>query len=261
MNTTVIFWLIVLLLLVLVLSYFYSCPIVWIALIFLLIALLPTILVNADMARMIRPYLTTKKGAYAEIRADSEKFLNRHFTIKIKGQEHYDKPVIFTVNHPPLNQNIINDICLMLIKTKNKIVKFHSSASVGKLFRNIEHIYINKNEKNRTQVLKEKMKETIEEGYSVLIFPEGENCRKKTHWRQLQEFKNGTFVLAKELDIPIVPLIISGGNYHNGLVTYGRIEICYGKQIEPSEYSSIEELRDEVHLKMKEQIDEIRTGT
>ena len=51
-----------------------------------------------------------------------------------------------------------------------------------------------------------KLKKNVEEGYSVLIFPEGTRSP-DTH---IQRFHKGAFYLARELEIDILPVIIHG---------------------------------------------------
>lgn len=57
-----------------------------------------------------------------------------------------------------------------------------------------------------TEEMTQKIREMVEKGYSVMIFPEGtrsENCR-------IQRFHRGAFYLAEQLHLDIVPLYIKG---------------------------------------------------
>ncbi len=68
--------------------------------------------------------------------------------------------------------------------------------------------------------------DTIKDGCSVLIFPEG--TRSKTG--QIQNFKKGAFLLALNGKIPIIPTVISGSQYTmtpNKCIKRGTIKIKF----------------------------------
>jgi long-chain acyl-CoA synthetase len=48
--------------------------------------------------------------------------------------------------------------------------------------------------------------ETVNRGYSVLVFPEG----KRTETGELQEFRSGIGRLSSQLELPVVPMRIDG---------------------------------------------------
>ena len=52
----------------------------------------------------------------------------------------------------------------------------------------------------------EQSKQTLQSGMSMVIFPEGT----RTHDGKMQEFKRGAFMLANDIELPIVPLTIKG---------------------------------------------------
>jgi hypothetical protein len=251
MNLKIVYYQVFFILLAIVLACLCPHPILWLFFILLLIAFLPTLLCNLDLLRLAYIYTTHKQGRYKELREDGCNLLDRHFKVKIIGQQDYEKPVIFIVNHS--FNDFVSDSCLLKIKSKNKIIKVTRAGRVQKLFNNIEHIYINSEGNNRTQQLLDDVKKAKEDGYSVIIFPEGQNCVKKQYWRQLMPFRNGTFVLAKELDMLIVPVIITAGRYNNGLVKYGPIKIQYLDLINPNDYD-LEELKDHCYNVMSQKL-------
>lgn len=253
MNLTKIYFALIILITIIILAYLNPHPIIWMFLIILFIVLLPTILCHLDMIYNGYAYVTNKVGCYKELKNSAMKFLDRYFNIKIIGQDTYTEPVIFVINHS-LN-DIISDICLMKIKTKTKIIKVSRRGIVEKLFRNIEHIYIDPKGKSRTELLIKNVKEAKENGYSVIIFPEGQDCVKKSTWRQLMPFKNGAFVLANELDMPIVPVIITAGIYNNGIITSGNIEIHYLNILHSKLYNNdIQLMKDDCYKIMNKKI-------
>jgi 1-acyl-sn-glycerol-3-phosphate acyltransferase len=70
------------------------------------------------------------------------------------------------------------------------------------------HIFIDRS--NRAVALRqlEDVKRELEPGISILFFPEGSRSRDGT----LKRFKNGAFVMAKDLDLPILPITLTNAD-------------------------------------------------
>ncbi len=70
------------------------------------------------------------------------------------------------------------------------------------------HIFIDRS--NRAVALRqlEDVKQELEPGISILFFPEGSRSRDGT----LKRFKNGAFVMAKDLDLPILPITLTNAD-------------------------------------------------
>jgi 1-acyl-sn-glycerol-3-phosphate acyltransferase len=75
---------------------------------------------------------------------------------------------------------------------------------IGSVAKTTGVIFVNReNKESRKETLK-KMKDVLEKGYSVLIAPEG-----TTHIEPTTiDFRPGAFVLATQLDVPIIPIAI-----------------------------------------------------
>ena len=75
------------------------------------------------------------------------------------------------------------------------------------------HVPVDRNRPNKLQSKENsgvyRAKKNMEDGASFLIFPEG---RRELVPYQLEEFKSGAFVLAKEMNVPLVPLTLLGTN-------------------------------------------------
>ncbi len=67
------------------------------------------------------------------------------------------------------------------------------------------HVYLGESRQSITHALLESRK-NLEQGISMTIFPEGT----RTHDGKLSEFKRGAFMLASQLERPIVPITING---------------------------------------------------
>lgn len=70
------------------------------------------------------------------------------------------------------------------------------------------HIFIDRS--NRAEALRqlEDVKRELEPGISILFFPEGSRSRDGT----LKRFKNGAFLMAKDLDLPILPITLTNAD-------------------------------------------------
>ena len=81
--------------------------------------------------------------------------------------------------------------------------------------------------------------ETVDRGYSVLVFPEGI----RTDHQGMNPFKGGVGVLASKLSVPVVPVYIAGLTElklsgRRGFTTPGRVSIIFGR---PVTYASDED--------------------
>jgi len=242
MNLQAITIFLLLLFLLPIILFYLGHPILWLLYILVWILLLPTILFHHEILCRIPPYLDKKVGQYEYFKKATTDILSRHFGIQIKGQEIYDKPVIFIVNHHEPG-SYLDHFCLMTIKTREKIVMYKRRGMVGKLFRNLECITLEKEETNRLPIFLEKCKYELYQGISVIIYPEGKYASEKTNFRPLKQFQKGAFILACTYGVPIVPICISGGNYKNGLVTRKPIKIEYLPSVDPKGYK-VEELSE-----------------
>ncbi|WP_052432222.1 lysophospholipid acyltransferase family protein [Flammeovirga pacifica] len=92
----------------------------------------------------------------------------------------------------------------------DQLVIFLGKSSLGKIpifgwmFRNI-HITVDRNNHKKSEDLFQKSIATLEEGYSLGIFPEGTQNRKPP---VLNSFKDGAYIIAIRAQKPIVPITI-----------------------------------------------------
>ena len=118
---------------------------------------------------------------------------------------------------------------------------------------NIILMDINKNVRESLQ----EMCAVLRKGKNIVIFPEG--TRAKTN--NLNKFKETFAILSKELNVPVVPVAISGSEravYHNIKVPLPRfmskINVDVLQPIYPSEEQTAEKLRDKVVNSIKKHL-------
>lgn len=77
---------------------------------------------------------------------------------------------------------------------------------VGTACHYAHHIFVDKSSPAKVKATYDKAREVLKEGMSLVVFPEGARTRDGN----MGTFKRGAFMLADELQLPIVPLTING---------------------------------------------------
>ena len=106
------------------------------------------------------------------------------------------------------------------------------------------HVTVDRKNPNDRKLSIQKLSKHIEEGRSVLLYPEGRRNRSE---QELGDFKTGAFVLALQHRLPVIPVTIIGSDEinrpSNPLAVYpGKVKIVYGDAIEVQNYGT-EDLR------------------
>lgn len=132
-------------------------------------------------------------------------FLKTMITVKTKRinttNEKYDKPAVIIANH----QSFI-DILLLLSTTPKIVMVTNSWVWNSPFFGWIVKYADFHHSADGYEALAERLKERIDEGYSVVIFPEGTRSADCSILR----FHKGAFYLANLLKLDILPIIIYG---------------------------------------------------
>lgn len=168
--------------------------------------------------------------------------------VKVTGTEYVDddRPSIFVANHASL---LDIPACVMSIKVKlNFIAKkeLKKTPVVGWYISATRQIFIDRKDKNKAKKSMEVAANRINEGKHVLSYAEGTRSKDG----EVKLFRRGAFSIAKEGDIPIVPVAIKGA--HECLpsgsfkVNRGTIEVIIGKPFKPSDFPdhTIEQLAE-----------------
>lgn len=77
---------------------------------------------------------------------------------------------------------------------------------IGKACEACKFIFVDDSKVSSIANTMEQGKETLESGHSIFIFPEGS----RTDDGKVAKFKKGAFVMAQELDVPLLPVTIDG---------------------------------------------------
>jgi uncharacterized protein len=135
--------------------------------------------------------------------------------IKPEGED-FRKPAMIIANH----QSHI-DIALILMLHPRLIEmtndRVQRSFLYGPLVKMAEFYAISEG----MESLAPKLRKNVDEGYSILIFPEGT----RSHDTHIQRFHKGAFYLAQELGIDILPVIIHGSG---SIMTKGEYFLKHG---------------------------------
>ena len=96
---------------------------------------------------------------------------------------------------------------------------------VGKASEVAGHVFVDQSSLKSMKETIAKAESQLEKGVSVTIFPEG--ARTKTG--KLGKFKRGAFIIAKEMNLPIVPITVNGPfdvmKIHTYLINPGKLEL------------------------------------
>lgn len=158
---------------------------------------------------------------------------------KINADDNY----IFISNHlsyfdiPILMKAIPNNVRFIYKDTLTKIPVLGWGMYLGK------YIPINRDNVREAMKSLKKAAERIQNGISVVIFPEGTRSMDGT----LGEFKRGMFIMADEAKVPLVPAAIIGSN---SIMPRGKFQIRSGKVkvvfSRPIEYRKDKNLLEEI---------------
>ena len=87
------------------------------------------------------------------------------------------------------------------MKRSLKKIPFVGAACVA-----AHHIFVDKSGPSKIKATYDKARKTLQNGMSLVVFPEGA----RTFTGKMGEFKRGAFMLADELQLPVVPITING---------------------------------------------------
>lgn len=147
-----------------------------------------------------------------------------------------DVPSIFVANHSSF---LDIPACVASIRVNlNFIAKkeLKNTPVVGWYISATKQIFIDRKDKHKAQRSMQVAAQRIREGKHVLSYAEGTRSLDG----EVQIFRRGAFIIAKDGDIPIVPVAVSGAHAclpaKSWWVKRGTITITIGEAFRPSDY-------------------------
>lgn len=141
--------------------------------------------------------------------------------VRVTGLEHVDpsKSYVFAANHQS-----IYDIPIVFTSIPMQL-RIVAKESLGKIpfmgwhLHHSGHLLVDR--KNPGADIVEKMKRLVDEAHSLIVFPEGTRSVDGT----LGRFKKGSFVVAVDAQLPVVPVSVRGSSH---VMKKGRLMVCPG---------------------------------
>ena len=128
--------------------------------------------------------------------------------VKVEGRENLAKgqSYVFVANHQGafdifLIYGFLGRNFKWMMKRQLRNIPF-----VGKACEAAHHIFVDKRGPSKIRETYDRARETLRGGMSLVVFPEGA----RTFTGHMATFKRGAFMLADELQLPVVPLTING---------------------------------------------------
>ena len=180
-----------------------------------------------------------------------------YFLLKGKGKEHIpDEPVIFVANHRSGLDGAFVTSRLPWTRVKESFL-FAKDKHFQSLFARFmaprnNIILMNINDTLRESILQ--MSEVLRKGKNVIIFPEGTRSKDST----MKEFKDMFAILSTELNVPVVPVAISGSEraafkFKRIPRPFTRIFVEFLPAVYPNQTESVQDLKEKVQ-KMIEKV-------
>jgi len=195
-------------------------------------------LLSATLGLVVLPFVGQKKSIWISSKIWSTLVLGvSGVKIEVEGVENIptDQHVIYTSNHEsafdiPILFKTISVPLFFLAKAELKKIPVFGwyVEAVGMVFVD------RKNHQNAMDSLKKAGRE-IKKGKDIITFPEGTRPRDG----KMKLFKRGSFILALENEINMVPVAIVGSKYINPpgyKITPGTVTVKIGKLVDVSEF-------------------------
>ena len=128
--------------------------------------------------------------------------------VKVEGRENLVKgqSYVFVANHQGsfdifLIYGFLGRNFKWMMKRQLRQMPF-----VGKACESAHHIFVDKRGPSKIRETYDRARQTLQGGMSLVVFPEGA----RTFTGHMGVFKRGAFMLADDIDLPVVPLTING---------------------------------------------------
>lgn len=187
--------------------------------------------------------------------------LNPFWQFKMEGREHIDpdKTYVIIGNHASYLDILVCYAIFRKFKFVSKEMVFNIPLIGWNMYLN-QYVKIRRGNLSSIKEMMATCKEWLKMGASVLMFPEGT----RTETGEILPFRAGSFNLALELNVPIVPIVIYGTfevfpKKRGELRTFQPIHARILPPMMPKDYEGKPgKMKDEAHKLMSETLDELR---
>ncbi len=193
-----------------------------------------------------------KDKVHSELKLYPKHYLGfRGISVKVIGEQTTsDVPTIYLSNHQSMNDIFVT------IAAVNKQFRFIAKKELftnfitGPFMSMSESYALDREDPRASLSLLKQAVSDLEDGHSILAFPEGT----RSHKKELLEFKDGIFAILRRANAPIVVMYIKESFNEK----QKEIEVYFGKTIKPSEYNKLKtkELSDLVFNNMQDLMNE-----
>ena len=144
---------------------------------------------------------------YSSFWASFYLWTNPLWSVTVEGREHVcpDQPYVIVSNHQSALDILVAFRLFIPFKWVSKIEVFRVPL-LGWNMRMNNYVALRRGHRESVEQMMEACRKHLRNGSSVFIFPEGTRSRTG----ELRLFKRGAFILAKEMNVPILPVAISG---------------------------------------------------
>ena len=134
--------------------------------------------------------------------------INPGWKVRVENRDMINTAASYIIvsNH----QSIIDIALLLQLRINFKWVSKAELASfpfVGWVIWMNDHILVRRGDKQSVVQMAEACKKNLYDGISIFMFPEGTRTT-----GELQAFKEGAFILAKDTGVPILPIVLDGAS-------------------------------------------------
>ncbi|MBQ9751514.1 MAG: 1-acyl-sn-glycerol-3-phosphate acyltransferase [Paludibacteraceae bacterium] len=174
--------------------------------------------------------------------------------IKVTGRENVDsnQSYVFVANHQSFLDVFAvygwlpNNFKWLMKKELRKIPFVGTACAVA------GHIFVDRSNPRAAMESLTYIKAQLHDGISTVIFPEGT----RTRTGEMGRFKQGAFKIAMDMDLPVVPISLSGffdamprNKFY--VKPFSRVALHIGKPIDISQFNDINEAMTELHTQVK----------
>ena len=122
--------------------------------------------------------------------------------VKVEGRENLEKgqSYVFVANHQGSFDIFLRNFKWMMKR------QLRQMPFVGKACEAAHHIFVDKRGPSKIRQTYDQARKTLQGGMSLVVFPEGA----RSFTGHMGVFKRGAFMLADDIELPVVPLTING---------------------------------------------------